>query len=1322
MSEGIKLQIDPQAIKEITQAAADISETLRREFEIAGKNVSQQINFMGKAIRQTEADIRKHTETIRHLNQQLGVLSKQKRMNSNEAKDLRLQLENEWKERKKLISSYAESKKFLEELVYVRKQEMVQAKEGVGVLGEMGKGFQGVLKYANQFAGVFGFGFGLYGVLRLFRSSIETIRDFENAQKQLAAVTGATQREMDIFARQAVQVGSTSVYGAKGVSELQVQLAKMGFSIREIGNMTQAIVNLATATQEDLGKSAETVANVIRAYNMDARETTRVTDVMAKSFTSSALDMEKFRQSIKYIAPIANQANFSIEETAALLGKLADAGISGSLAGTSLRNIISQLSDSTSNLNKKVGMTVNGFDDFVEALWELNRQGVDLEDVFGIMDRRAASAFTLILRSAESLEEFRKALQESGGAADRMARIQLESLTNKTKLARNAWQGFVLSLDKGEGALSRTMKAGLDVFTDAVSRATFEMNRQSVVAEREKNRLNALANIVNDVSISMDRRIEAMRRLKTEYPEYFKNVEDDIEGLGAFNDAVEEVNENLETTIEFRRAQEKVEELERAYEKARNRLDGYSISAQKHNELVKEYLRIWREEGELDVGMWPQIIAGLAAGSWRQFIIDMTDAGKTVQDFGEEMRNALDEVDAQLWEQPTATIIAHLDATGRAASRVKHETDKFTKEVERLKKDGVPPIEAIEQAYKSVGKALEQTIKNRKEFYNVSARARVETELLKRAAGELADEYQEMLAEARKLVKENKDQAQYDFKMEELRARKRYEGLVLEEKLIDIRYRLAVKLAEIEGGTAGARMQNIAALERQIALQELRARLIREEYDLNSRSIQQAIALRKVFEEIYGLDIERKAIFTSADDLDGQLELEIRKIKAHNGRILQEIEDAERQRTAQVKMQWDSRIAQTEKGTEQRADLERRKEEELLAIEQEFAGKRIAERMRNELATLQMSQQFAQRRIDLMRRESDERLRAFQMQQDKERIMFESSWQGDRARREFEKQRHQEWLKEQAKELQVIIKRIEAERALLRAKGLPTPDLDIALGQMRLEYDNLIAEINNPKFDMTEWNLMRDTLKGVLNDITTAIQKNIQERENMLRRERELRDRDVQHLQQALELELKLREQGFRSNVEGKQRELAEMEKLQRRAEQQEADAIRRRQIAESIVQSMNILTSAAQIIKHETLKGPVGLITAGGAIASLFAIWAGVRGRAATATRYTHGGHFLLDGPSHAGGGVALARGHEAQGGEGVSVWNRQATRKHWPAIKSITDAINKGKPLMPSVSVYAGNKDLSAIRRLLEDSEHYEGGYRIKKHGNHTIRCRLN
>ena len=277
-------------------------------------------------------------------------------------------------------------------------------KEATTSTNNLSSGLLKLKGVANQVAGVFGFGMGLYGVLRLMREAVRVIKEFENAQKQLEAVSGATGRQMSELSRQAILIGSSSKYGIQGVSELQVQLAKMGFTIMEIGAMAEGISKLATATQEDLPKAAETVAFVLRSYNMSATETARVTDVMATSFNSSALDLEKFRQSIKYIGPIANQANFTIEDTAALLGKLADAGISGSLAGTSLRNIISQLADSSSNLSKKVGMTVNNFDDFTEAMWKLNILGSYLETVFDIMDRLAASSFTIIMQGVGSLD------------------------------------------------------------------------------------------------------------------------------------------------------------------------------------------------------------------------------------------------------------------------------------------------------------------------------------------------------------------------------------------------------------------------------------------------------------------------------------------------------------------------------------------------------------------------------------------------------------------------------------------------------------------------------------------------------------------------------------------------------------------------------------------------------------------------------------------------------------------------------------------------------------------------------------------------------
>ena len=81
---------------------------------------------------------------------------------------------------------------------------------------------------------------------------------------------------------------------------------------------------------------------------------------MAASFTSSALNLDRFTESMKFVAPVARAAGFSLEETTAILGNLANNGIAGSIAGNGLKNILLRLADANSKLSQKLGGTVQG--------------------------------------------------------------------------------------------------------------------------------------------------------------------------------------------------------------------------------------------------------------------------------------------------------------------------------------------------------------------------------------------------------------------------------------------------------------------------------------------------------------------------------------------------------------------------------------------------------------------------------------------------------------------------------------------------------------------------------------------------------------------------------------------------------------------------------------------------------------------------------------------------------------------------------------------------------------------------------------------------
>ena len=107
--------------------------------------------------------------------------------------------------------------------------------------------------------------------------------------------------------------------------------------------MTEATLKLAAAAGVELSEAAQFAGASLNAFGLNSTNASHITDVMALSFSSSALDMEKLSETMKTAAPIAKATGVSFEVATAAAGKLADANISGSKAGTDLKNIFSEL-------------------------------------------------------------------------------------------------------------------------------------------------------------------------------------------------------------------------------------------------------------------------------------------------------------------------------------------------------------------------------------------------------------------------------------------------------------------------------------------------------------------------------------------------------------------------------------------------------------------------------------------------------------------------------------------------------------------------------------------------------------------------------------------------------------------------------------------------------------------------------------------------------------------------------------------------------------------------------------------------------------------
>lgn len=301
-------------------------------------------------------------------------------------------------------------------------------KELAKTRGQFSAFTKGISNLASTIAG----SFGAFQVFNALKSAINTIADFEKELSNVKAITGATGQEFEDLKKDALDLGASTRYTAQQVAQLQVAYGRLGFTTKEILAATAATLDLAAATGEDLAKSADVAGSTVRGFGLDAKQTGRVVDVMASSFNKTALGLENFTESMKYVAPIANAAGASVEQTTALLGVLADAGIRGSSAGTALRKIFGDLT--------KDGRPLE------ERLAELGKKGITLADSYDEVGRTAQTALLVLTKNTDKTKELSLAFEKASGEAAKMARVMSDNLTGDVIKLTSAFDGLILKI------------------------------------------------------------------------------------------------------------------------------------------------------------------------------------------------------------------------------------------------------------------------------------------------------------------------------------------------------------------------------------------------------------------------------------------------------------------------------------------------------------------------------------------------------------------------------------------------------------------------------------------------------------------------------------------------------------------------------------------------------------------------------------------------------------------------------------------------------------------------------------------------------------
>ena len=262
--------------------------------------------------------------------------------------------------------------------------------------------------------------------------AVKTFADFEQSMAKVQAISGATSKEFEQLKENALELGRTTRYTASEVAELQLNLSKLGLSTAEITASTDSILALSLATGEDLAESATVAAGVMRAFGLQAEDMGRVTDVMASSFSNSALNLEKFKVAMSTAAPVARKAGADLERTTAIMGVLTNNSIDASTAGTALRNIFLDLAAS--------GMTWD------EAMNAIRSSSNPLNTALEMFGKRSTTVATVIAENAEQISKLNKTFDMSAGEAKRMAGVMDNTLNGAFLRLKSAVEGVMIDI------------------------------------------------------------------------------------------------------------------------------------------------------------------------------------------------------------------------------------------------------------------------------------------------------------------------------------------------------------------------------------------------------------------------------------------------------------------------------------------------------------------------------------------------------------------------------------------------------------------------------------------------------------------------------------------------------------------------------------------------------------------------------------------------------------------------------------------------------------------------------------------------------------
>lgn len=368
--------------------------------------------------------------------------------------------------------------------------------------------------------------------------------DFEEQMAKVSAISQAYGDDLQSLKDYAIELGENGKFSATEIAQAYEYMGMAGWKTNQILAGTKPIIDLATASGEDLASVSDIVTDGLTAFGLKAEDTGRFVNVLAEAARSSNTNVGMMGESFKYVAPVAGSLGYSVEDVGIALGTMANSGIKASMAGTTLRNIFQRMAKPTKESEMamdRLGLSMydangrmyslreillqlrKGFSEINMPLDEYNKQLDEL-------DRQLEEGEIKESKYNSALEELNKQAFGAEGAEKARAAAMLggaramAGLTAIAQATESDFNNLSEAIDGSSGTMVRTADGSVMHLTQALSEG------KDVIAEYDGTAASMAGTMNDTANVQMKQFTNELQNLAIQLGETLLPIVKDVVG------------------------------------------------------------------------------------------------------------------------------------------------------------------------------------------------------------------------------------------------------------------------------------------------------------------------------------------------------------------------------------------------------------------------------------------------------------------------------------------------------------------------------------------------------------------------------------------------------------------------------------------------------------------------------------------------------------------------------------------------------------------------------------------------------------------------